>query len=62
LKKHLQETGEKKQVQEEVPKMLLSSGWYLKTKNKLRGLQSAGEIFRLSDSHLWAKFSANFCG
>jgi hypothetical protein len=30
--------------------------------NKLRGLQSASEIYRLSDRHLSAKCSANFCG
>jgi hypothetical protein len=30
--------------------------------NKLRGLQFASELYRLSDRHLSAKFSANFCG
>jgi hypothetical protein len=30
--------------------------------NKLRGLQSTSELYRLSDHHLVAKFSANFCG
>jgi transcriptional regulator of NAD metabolism len=30
-------------------------------KNKLRGLQSASELYRLSDRHLSTKFSANFC-
>jgi hypothetical protein len=28
----------------------------------LRGLQSASELYRLSDRHLSTKFSANFCG
>jgi hypothetical protein len=28
----------------------------------LRGLQSASELYRLSDYHLLAKFSATFCG
>jgi hypothetical protein len=31
-------------------------------KNKLRGLQSANELYRLNDRHLSAKFNANFCG
>jgi hypothetical protein len=30
--------------------------------NKPRGPQSASELYRLGDCHLWAKFSANFCG
>jgi hypothetical protein len=30
--------------------------------NKLRGLQSASELYRLIDRHRSAKFSANFCG
>jgi hypothetical protein len=30
--------------------------------NKFRDLQSASELYRLSDRHLLAKFSANFCG
>jgi hypothetical protein len=30
--------------------------------SKLRGLYSASELYRLSDRHLSAKFSANFCG
>jgi hypothetical protein len=30
--------------------------------NKLRGLSSASELYRLGDRHLLAKFSANFCG
>jgi hypothetical protein len=30
--------------------------------NKLRGLQSASELCRLSDRRLLAKFNANFCG
>jgi hypothetical protein len=30
--------------------------------NKLRGLESASELYRLSDRHLLTKFSANFCG
>jgi hypothetical protein len=30
--------------------------------NKLRGLKSASELYRLSDRHLLAKFSANFYG
>jgi hypothetical protein len=34
----------------------------IKTKNKLRGLQSTSELYRLSDRHLLAKCSANFCG
>jgi hypothetical protein len=34
---------------------------YQKT-NELRGLQSASELYRLSDSHFLTKFSANFCG
>jgi hypothetical protein len=29
--------------------------------NKLRGSWSASELYRLSDRHLSAKFSANFC-
>jgi hypothetical protein len=33
-----------------------------KNKNKLCGLQSASELYRLSDRNLFAKFSANFCG
>jgi hypothetical protein len=32
------------------------------TKNKLRSLYSASELYRLPDRHLLAKFSANFCG
>jgi hypothetical protein len=30
--------------------------------NKLRGPQSASELYRLSERHLSTKFSANFCG
>jgi hypothetical protein len=30
--------------------------------NKLRGLYSTSELYRLSDRHLLAEFSANFCG
>jgi hypothetical protein len=30
--------------------------------NKLRGPQSASELYRLSDRHLSTKFRANFCG
>jgi hypothetical protein len=30
-------------------------------RNKLRGPQSASELYRLSDRHLSTKFSANFC-
>jgi hypothetical protein len=30
--------------------------------NNLRGLYSASELYRLTDRHLFAKFSANFCG
>jgi hypothetical protein len=30
--------------------------------NKLRGPQSASELYGLSDRHLSMKFSANFCG
>jgi hypothetical protein len=30
--------------------------------NKFRGLQSASELYRLSNRHLLAKFSADFCG
>jgi hypothetical protein len=33
-----------------------------KKKNKLLGLQSTSELYRLSDRHLSAKFNANFCG
>jgi hypothetical protein len=29
---------------------------------KIRGLQSASELYRLSNRHFLAKFSANFCG
>jgi hypothetical protein len=40
--------------------------WYktkqTKQRNKLRGLQSASELYRLIDRHLLTKFSANFCG
>jgi hypothetical protein len=32
------------------------------TNKKLRGPQSASELYRLSDRHLSTKFSANFCG
>jgi hypothetical protein len=31
-------------------------------KTKLRGPQSASELYGLSDRQLSAKFSANFCG
>jgi hypothetical protein len=33
-----------------------------KQTNKLRGLQSASELYGLIDGYLLAKFSANFCG
>jgi hypothetical protein len=33
-----------------------------KTNNKLRGPQSASELYRLIDRHLSTKFSVNFCG
>jgi hypothetical protein len=33
----------------------------IRKKNKLRGPQSASEVYRLSDRHLSTKFSANFC-
>jgi hypothetical protein len=30
--------------------------------NKLRGLQTARELYRLCDRYLLTKFNANFCG
>jgi hypothetical protein len=35
---------------------------YIHKVNKLRGLQSESELYRLSDRHLLVKFPANFCG
>jgi hypothetical protein len=39
-----------------------SKRWTKQKNNILRGLQSASEIYRLSDRHLLTKFNTNFCG
>jgi hypothetical protein len=36
--------------------------YYWPITNELRGPQSARELYRLSDRHMSAKFSAEFCG
>jgi hypothetical protein len=54
--RHLQNTNRKCCHVTKLP------GYKKRNKNKLRGLQSASELYRLSDRHLLPEFSANFCG
>jgi hypothetical protein len=35
---------------------------YIYTQKKIRGPQTASDLYRLIDRHLWTKFRANFCG
>jgi hypothetical protein len=62
LHNHRREKLKNSNFTTDTPNLNMTVGNAKLNKNKLRGLQSASELYRLSDRHLSAKFSANFCG